>query len=93
MQRGADADHARAKDDNIGFEVCHPALRKFNVSCARRARKLKLIIALQTRKPLGFLAKPACTARNLWQQWTSVPISKFASLRGPWFANFEIEGH
>src|SRR5246500_1339200 len=30
---------------------------------------LKLVIAARPRKPLGFLGKPACTARNLWQQW------------------------
>ncbi len=30
MQRGADADHARAQHHNIGLQFRHPALRKLN---------------------------------------------------------------
>jgi hypothetical protein len=32
MQRGADADHARAQHHDIGLQFRHPALRKLNVT-------------------------------------------------------------
>src|ERR1700704_134541 len=32
MQRGTDADHARAQYENIGLAFRHPALRKLNVT-------------------------------------------------------------
>jgi hypothetical protein len=35
VQRGADADHARAQNQNVGLQFRHPALRKFNVTRSR----------------------------------------------------------
>jgi hypothetical protein len=45
MQGGADADHTRAKDDNIGFEVCHRHSESSMSAVRGVAHKLKLIFA------------------------------------------------
>jgi hypothetical protein len=50
VQGGADADHARTQDKNVGLQFRHPALRKFNVTRWRPKPKVKLLIAADTRK-------------------------------------------
>jgi hypothetical protein len=52
VQGGADADHARTQDKNVGLQFRHPALRKFNVTRWRPKPKVKLLIAADTRKPI-----------------------------------------
>ena len=36
VQGGADADHTRPQNKNVGLQFRHPALRKFNVTRSRR---------------------------------------------------------
>jgi hypothetical protein len=54
MQRSANTDHAGAQDENVGLQFRHSALRKLNVTGALEAPKLKLAIAANPRKPMGF---------------------------------------
>jgi hypothetical protein len=52
MQGGADADHTRTQDYNIGLQFRHPALRKLNVTHIVSLLMLKLVIAASPRKPV-----------------------------------------
>jgi len=35
MQDGAEADYSRARDENVGLQLCHPPLRKSNIDRAQ----------------------------------------------------------
>jgi hypothetical protein len=71
VQGGADADHARPQDDDVGLHFRHPALRKFNVTRMLPLTKVKLIIAAEPRKPVNQQGNRACAAGKLWQHATA----------------------